>query len=64
MAQAIQGETLMEPDTWTWPDAYDLLPEPDTDTNDTPDDHWDGSDDCPFCEGIGCHECDYTGGYE
>lgn len=54
----------MEPDTWTWPDAYDLLPEPDTDTNDTPDDHWDGSDDCPFCEGIGCHECDYAGDYE
>ena len=54
----------MEPDTWTWPDSYDLLPEPDTDTNDTPDDHWDGSDDCPHCEGDGCSDCDYTGDYE
>ena len=20
--------------------------------------------DCPFCEGIGCNECNYTGDYE
>lgn len=64
MAQAIQGETLMEPDTWTWPDSYDDEPQPDADTNDTPDDHWDGSDDCPHCEGDGCSDCDYTGDYE
>jgi hypothetical protein len=25
--------------------------------------YWDGEDDCPFCEGDGCHECDGTGEY-
>lgn len=25
------------------------------------DETWEGEDDCPFCEGDGCDECDYTG---
>ena len=24
----------------------------------------DAEDDCPYCEGDGCHECDGTGEYE
>lgn len=28
-----------------------------------PDPHWDGEDDCPYCEGEGCNECDWTGAY-
>jgi len=25
---------------------------------------YDAHDDCPYCEGGGCHECDGTGSYE
>lgn len=25
---------------------------------------FDGEGDCPFCEGEGCHECDFTGEYD
>lgn len=29
-----------------------------------PNDEYPHEDDCPYCEGGGCHECDGTGRYE